>query len=346
MQQKAYGNLNATNFFVGRVSRNILANSDIGLMVTNKEVNHSSLYNRSVGADANFRFGQSLTINGFVVKTITPGNSDRDLAGRAAVQYRNKVLQLSGTYTVIQDNFHNEMGFTPRVGIRKFSSIASYTFRPEKWHRMIRDIRPHWQLDYVQDSAGRLQTRYNDFHWPFQFQNGAMIELGKNPTLEYFSQPFKLSGTNITPGLYKFNEYFVLGNTDNSRRLSSSLRWSTGRFYSGYKHSYVGGATFRANHKLSTSVSYTYNNISLAEGRVSQKLLGARVNYGFSTTMFLNAFIQYNKDTNQWSSNVRFNIIHHPLSDLFIVYNEHRDSLTGNLVDRAVIAKVTYMISR
>jgi hypothetical protein len=346
MQQRANGSINATNFFVGRVSRNILANSDIGLMVTNKELSHSSLYNRTVGADANFRFGQSLTINGFLVKTLTPGISNKTLAGRGAVQYRDKVLQLSGTYTVIQDNFHNEMGFTPRVGIRKFSSIASYTWRPQRWHRVIRDIRPHWQLDYVLDSGGRLQTRYNDYHLPFQFQNGAMIEIGKNPTLEYFSDPFKISGTQITPRLYNFDEYFVLGNSDNSRRLSGSWRWSTGRFYSGYKHSYVGGATFRANHRLNTTLSYTYNNISLAEGRINQKLLAARVNYGFSTTMFLNALIQYNSDTNQWSSNVRFNIIHRPLSDIFVVYNEHRDSLTGGLVDRAVIAKMTYMISR
>jgi hypothetical protein len=34
------------------------------------------------------------------------------------------------------------------------------------------------------------------------------------------------------------------------------------------------------------------------------------------------------------------------LSDIFVVYNEHRDSITGGLVDRAVIAKMTYMISR
>ena len=62
--------------------------------------------------------------------------------------------------------------------------------------------------------------------------------------------------------------------------------------------------------------------------------------------MFLNSLIQYNSDTHQWSSNVRFNIIHRPLSDIFIVYNERRDSIGGGLVDRALIAKVTYMISR
>jgi hypothetical protein len=58
------------------------------------------------------------------------------------------------------------------------------------------------------------------------------------------------------------------------------------------------------------------------------------------------SLIQYNSDNKQWSSNVRFNIIHRPLSAIFLVYNEHRDSLRGNLIDRALIAKMTYMISR
>jgi len=255
------------------------------------------------------------------------------------------VWQLSGTYTVSQQNYHNEMGFTPRVGIRRFASISSYTWRPQKWHSFIRDIRPHWQVDYVLGPSGRLQTKYIDYHLPFDFQNGAMIELGKNPTLEYLSQPFKISGTAVTPREYKFNDYFILGNTDMSRRLSANGRFSAGRFYSGYKHSYLAGGAFRVNYKLTTSFQYTHNNIRLVEGGVIQNLLAARVNYGFTTTMFLNALIQYNSDNKQWSSNVRFNIIHRPLSDIFVVYNERRDSSTGGLVDRALIAKMTYMIS-
>ena len=34
--------------------------------------------------------------------------------------------------------------------------------------------------------------------------------------------------------------------------------------------------------------------------------------------------IQYNRDIKKVSSNLRFNFIHRPLSDLFIVYNEQR----------------------
>jgi hypothetical protein len=346
IQQRESGSTNATNFFVGRVRRNVLANSDIGFMVTNKEVSNSSLYNRTVGADANFRFGQSVSLNGFLAKTSTPGLSGKDLAARMAMQYLDKAWQFSGTYTVIQKNYHNEMGFIPRVGIQRFASVAAYTWRPQRWRRFLRDMRPHWQVDYVLDATGRIQSKYGDFHHQIDFQNGAEIELGRNPSYEYLAQPFKISNVAVTPGDYKFNEYFILGNTDLSRRLSANGRFSTGRFYSGYKHSYLAGGAFRFNYKLSTSVQYTRNNITLAEGRVKQDLLAARVNYGFTTTMFLNALIQYNSDSRQWSSNVRFNIIHRPLSDIFIVYNERRDSITGNLVDRALIGKITYMISR
>ena len=59
----------------------------------------------------------------------------------------------------------------------------------------------------------------------------------------------------------------------------------------------------------------------------------------------LNALLQYNTDAQQWSSNVRFNIIHRPLSDFFLVYNDRRDIVAGSLVDRAVIAKVTYLMA-
>ena len=58
--------------------------------------------------------------------------------------------------------------------------------------------------------------------------------------------------------------------------------------------------------------------------------------------MFLNALIQYNNVTDQWASNIRFNLIHRPLSDLFIVYNDLRDD-SGAVIDRALIAKFTYL---
>ena len=62
--------------------------------------------------------------------------------------------------------------------------------------------------------------------------------------------------------------------------------------------------------------------------------------------MFLDALVQYDRDQDQINANVRFNFIHRPLSDLFIVYNEQR--FTNGLAvnpGRAIIVKFTEMMS-
>jgi len=65
----------------------------------------------------------------------------------------------------------------------------------------------------------------------------------------------------------------------------------------------------------------------------------------FNTKTFFNALVQYNSDTRQWTSNLRFNVIHRPLSDFFFVYNERRDERTGQMINRALIAKFTYLLA-
>ena len=61
--------------------------------------------------------------------------------------------------------------------------------------------------------------------------------------------------------------------------------------------------------------------------------------------MFLDALLQYNTDTKQFNANVRFNLIHRPLSDLFIVYNEQRQTELDITAGRGLIVKYTHMLS-
>ncbi len=64
---------------------------------------------------------------------------------------------------------------------------------------------------------------------------------------------------------------------------------------------------------------------------------GVDVKYGFGAGITLDATL--NTDFSH-----RFNIIHRPLSDFFIVYNERRDTISYSLLDRALIVKFTQMI--
>jgi hypothetical protein len=60
--------------------------------------------------------------------------------------------------------------------------------------------------------------------------------------------------------------------------------------------------------------------------------------------MFLSALIQYSSRDGFVASNIRFRWIHSPLSDFYIVYNESR-APRGDVIDRALIAKLTYLFS-
>jgi hypothetical protein len=355
MQQKEIGDPRlrnfspGTNFSVARVRKNLLGNSDIGVMMVNKEDTNSAHYNRVLGADANLRFGQKFSIYSYLAKSFVNNGGDGDLAGRIGYAYEGPEWSFRTAYTGIQEDFVDEMGFVPRRGVRKVSGYAGWRYRPESLQRYIRQINPHFQFDYLMDKDGVLTYRHIDYHVPFNFQDGSFVEVGVNPYRERYFRPFRINsrrGISVPVGVYTFDEYFITGRTNSSRPVSVNFRYTIGPYYTGYKHTYGLGGTFRINYKLTTSFNYTHNNINLTQGQFKTNLLSIRGNYAFTTAMFLNALVQYNNDARQWSSNVRFNLIHRPLSDLFVVYNERRDSEGGTLIDRALITKFTYMIAR
>ena len=63
--------------------------------------------------------------------------------------------------------------------------------------------------------------------------------------------------------------------------------------------------------------------------------------------MFASAFVQYNSSNQAVSSNVRLRWEYRPGSELFVVYNEERDTLARrfpDLANRAFIVKVNRLL--
>jgi len=302
--------------------------------------------------DANFRFG-GLTRNGFAAKTFspagTPSGAENEVATRANAEYRNRQWRFSGRYTTIGQGFNDELGFIPRTGVNETNVNVNRTLRPNWLPRAIRELGPHWVFVQSDRADGRgLDLRQQDFHFSINFANGSFLEPGANTNVEVIRTPFTLNssrGVRIPEGRYEYTEYFLTYRPNDSARSSMGLRYSVGKFYGGYKHGYAIGPTFRPNEKLNASVTMQLNQISLPTASYLSTLTTSRVNYNFNTKVFINALLQYNTDSHQLSSNIRFNIIHRPLSDFFFVYNEHRDENAGLLQDRSLIAKMTYMVA-
>jgi hypothetical protein len=351
VQQRELDAVPATNFTALRLRRDILANSDIGAVLLSRE-EAGPRDNRVAGVDANLRFGY-VTLNGYVAKTfspetVTPG-SGRDFATRASASYQDRLWQFRARIDTIGERFTDEMGFVPRRGVRGLQAYASRAFRPRAISKWVREVRPHWQMDlFTRQQDGGLESRYQDWHLPLNFQDGSFLEIGVNPNVEEVRAPFTINsarGVRVSPGRYSFDEYFFLWNTNSSARLSFNLRYSTGDFYDGTRRGYTVGPTLRVNEQFNAGVSVQVNDVDVSAGSFVSTLVTGRANYNFSTKMFVNALLQYNTDARQWSSNVRFNIIHRPLSDIFFVYSERRDERAGTLIDRALVAKMTYLVA-
>lgn len=336
---------NGDNFTVARVRRNVFGYSDVGVMFINRSNMSTDHYNRAFGVDANFRITPEIDISGYAAKTATKGLSGDDLAARIAWSYNGRLWQIRNAYSTLQDNFNPEVGFAPRIGVKRASGLLGYHYRPSWGQSFLREINPHVEFDYFADQEDVVVSRYLNAHVYLALQNGGIFDGGINTNLEQPQEDFAIHpDVTITPGFYRFNELFATFFSDPSRTLSGYVRASGGDFYSGTKRALLLGAVLRHGAKLTTQVSWSYNDIELEEGDFTTQLLTTRLAYSFSTNMFLNGLVQYNSVTEEWSANVRFNLIHRPLSDFFIVYNDLRDQ-NGAVKDRAVIVKYTYLLN-
>ena len=89
------------------------------------------------------------------------------------------------------------------------------------------------------------------------------------------------------------------------------------------------------------------NRVSLPQGAFTTTLAGTRATYTMTPLMFVSALVQYNTTAHSLASNVRLRWEYAPGSELFVVYNDQRDTLTRGIPDlqnRAFIVKINRLL--
>jgi len=190
-----------------------------------------------------------------------------------------------------------------------------------------------------------LLTRSGHFAVSIQLQDGSSVEIAHNTEFERLLEPFDIHPPiSIPTDDYPYDNWQLRYSSDSSKPISGMVRYTKGTFFDGEQRSLVTGATFRPNYKFSIALNYTHNDVDLRAGSFSTDLAILRTSYSLNTRMFLNALIQYNSEDGEVSSNLRFNFIHRPLSDLFLVYNEQRGVTGDREQDRGIFFKYTHML--
>ncbi len=162
---------------------------------------------------------------------------------------------------------------------------------------------------------------------------------------EFLIQPFPITPrVSIPVGGYNFTTGRVGYSFGQQRTLSGSVSVERGTFYDGDRTTLsVSRGRVNVTTRLSAEPSLSLNWVDLAVGAFTTTVLGTRATYTVTPLMFVSALVQYNSGTNLVSGNVRLRWEYRPGSELFLVYNEERDTLAPSfpgLRNRAVILKV------
>ena len=340
------------NYTVLRARRNLNPGSDLGaIFMTRQSTNNGSDYNRVYGVDANIRFLGTTDWNSYAVKTDTPGAGKGQYAARTSINRESNFFHGKAGYLVLGEGFNDELGYYRRTGAQKWFFDTGVRPRPQSWQEHgIREFHPHVTWAYYTDMSGRMVGKrlHNGLTW--FFNNGGYSELSWNPVFEHTSKPLSLAPgvPLLPPGDYGWDEYQLRFNTDPSRALSLTFTGVVGGLWSGSQRTINLGVVLRPTYRLQLTVGVNRTDADL--GTPNSDFVTAvwtsRLNYSFTTNMFLDSLLQYDENRHLFNANVRFNFIHHPLSDLFVVYNEqqitNRDDINPG---RSVIVKFTRMVA-
>ena len=343
----------STNFSVLRVKRDILRRSRIGGIFTGRSRRPASATefgsgsNQVYGLDAAFIFYDNLNITSYYARSQTRGISGNDDSYQAALTYNGDLYAFQVDHLLVGDSFNPEIGFVRRDDIRRTFATGQYSPRPAM--RAVRQFTWGTSLDYIeQDTTGLLETRLAQASFQTEFENSDRFRFDVQDSYELLDEPFEIApdeGIAIPAGTYNFQDIFTSFSFGPQRWLSGSLSFQRGEFFDGD----ITTVGFRRGRvevtpQFSVEPSVSVNRITLPEGRFTTTLIQSRVVYTLSPRTFFGGLVQYNSTANSLSTNLRLRWEYQPGSELFVVYNDVRD--TGfrgapMLENRAFIVKLT-----
>lgn len=348
MQTLQDGTSPSENFAVARVRRSLLTRSDVGFIVVNRQATGDAAdgrYSRAGGVDANLRLDR-LQVNAYAALTDDPeADGDRSI-GSIQVGWRDPVFDFSVLGKHVGDAFRPGVGFVSRSAANQwFASGGIHVQRPVPW---LTEVNPYVDVTEYYSTGGAFESREIKPGLIIIANDGGRFSLDYSRRDERLVEESTILGVPIPAGDYQFDLMSVSYNANGGRVLSGSASYSAGQFFDGDRASVSGTLSFRPNEHLLVEGTLQRNRIELGGTPIEADLFRGRAQFGYNTRTFLSAFVQYNRVAQELLTNVRFNLIHAPLSDIFVVFSERRRTgvTTGqpSVIDRGLTVKVTRLV--
>lgn len=341
MQTREFDDSPAENFAVARVRQPFMGNAgDVGVMLINRQATSGgNLYNRSFGLDANVRLLNYMILNGYVAATDEPDVTGDRTSFFAQAAWRDRIWDTSAFVKHVGESFNPEVGFIRRSNINQ--AFATFGAHPQPDLPAIQELNPYVDVSFIENLDGVLETRTVKGGLATAFLDGSTLSVEYNDQFERLLGETEILDHTLAPGDYAFRDVTASYTASGARVLSGKIGFGKGGYYDGDRTSVDLTALLRPNPHWSFEAFGQHNAITLAGDSFDADVYGGRVKYAHNTRLFTSVFVQYVAQTDELITNLRFNFIHSPLSDIFLVFTERRSLDTDAVLDRVLTLKAT-----
>ena len=205
MQTNNFEGRPADNYSVVRVKKNILARSNVGAFITNRQSRAGNDRNSFAGGESNFTFLKNTEVHASLGRSFTQGATGDQMMGRLKFDRLTERYEVFAEHLYIGDEFRHDLGYVQRNGVRRSNAIVTWDPRPDMLN--IRRLAIKSELGYVTDTKNRLESRLQNIQLRTYFQTGAAIRVAANDNFERLDTPFRITpSTAIPPGDYHFGD--------------------------------------------------------------------------------------------------------------------------------------------
>ncbi len=322
------GDLRAQNVFSGRVSRNVLEQSSVGIISTFGDPN-SNDDNFLIGPDFQFRTtkfmgNRILEANAFALGSYTE-NADTELAQAYGgnISYPNDLVRAQLEFMEIDDDFNPSLGYVRRKGIRAYGSLWSYRPRPESidWARQFQFT---YSNQVYTELSNEIDSQQHDFY-PFRVEFESSDELFFRIRRSHDSpnDDFEIiDDVVIRNGDYWWTDYGIGLDLAAYRMISGRMEVSAGDFYDGDRQQFRSSFQFLPWKHLNFILDYEYNHIDLPEDEFHTHIASFRMIWNFTPDLFWSHFLQFDNLSDSVGLNSRLQWEYLPGSRLFFVVNQ------------------------
>tara|TARA_S200000501_G_C20357526_1_gene540431 strand:- start:55 stop:588 length:534 start_codon:yes stop_codon:yes gene_type:complete len=167
--------------------------------------------------------------------------------------------------------------------------------------------------------------------------DGSQLYAGLTQTKENIKTSFELYGFDMPTGEYVFNSMSLNYRGDRTRKILINGSLNLGKYYNGDRNSISTTIIFNAGYRFRSELGVNKNILKFPDTTIDADIYTLKLKYNHSVNLFNSLFFQYNAADDRLVSNFRFNLIHSPLSDLFIVYSNISE-LSGDKNNNGMIA--------